>query len=41
MDQIGLMDALLDAKTQMGAMNMVAMANMRDHMGGTVPLIVT
>ena len=37
MDQISLMDALLDAKTQMGAMNVVAMANARDHMGDDSP----
>ena len=41
MDQISLMVSPSHAKTQMGAMNMVVMANARDHMGMTVPQIVT
>ena len=41
MDQISLADALPNAKTMMVTMNMVIMANTRDHMGVTVPLIAT
>ena len=40
MDQISLVDALLDAETQTGAMNLVEMANARDHTGITVPRTV-
>ena len=41
MGQIGLTVTLLDPETQMGVMNMVVMANVRDHMAATVPQIVT